>query len=101
VALEQREHGWKRCTKFVFKFLLEALEGFDKIPKVERRPLVLPKHHIQKRAAALITPSLQGGKRVCHVWCTGNEVTNLFQGWGHEAPVQVAVGNRAATHERG
>jgi hypothetical protein len=55
VALEQREHGGKRVAKLVFEFLLEALEVFDKLPKFKCRPLVLPKKHIQKRTAALVT----------------------------------------------
>jgi hypothetical protein len=46
VALEQREYGWKRCTKLVFQRLLESLEGLDKALKMERHPIVLPKQHI-------------------------------------------------------
>jgi hypothetical protein len=55
VALEQRKHGVKLRTKFILQFLLEAVESFDKFPKVECRPMVLPYQHIQERAVALIT----------------------------------------------
>jgi hypothetical protein len=92
VALEQREHGSrKRVTKFVFELLLKALEGVDEGPKVERCPLVLPKHYIVERAATLVT-SLQGGERFRHVGCGGNEFSNLVQGGGQVAIVQVIVG---------